>query len=161
MEALCKRDCRSAKSTGVDISIKMSQHLRAASWKASEMVVGWRPGVGGEDENWTTSLKSLENMTSLVLKRERNINSNAKSIKQSSTSAYVESLITIDQTRITTNLTDKICSFIIPETFFQESRSGFEKASCENDDGSGSVSSLDVLCFGQLNQHLGCGVNDL
>ena len=41
--ALLRRDSRSSRVTGVDISVRTSVALTAAFWNESEIVVGWIP----------------------------------------------------------------------------------------------------------------------
>ena len=43
--ALCSKASRSERSTEIDIPCSTSTDLSAARWKASEMVVGCRPGA--------------------------------------------------------------------------------------------------------------------
>lgn len=45
--ALLSSDSRSARVTGVAMSVNTSTALSAAFWKDSEMVVGWIPGRKG------------------------------------------------------------------------------------------------------------------
>lgn len=45
--ALLSSEFRSARVTGVAISVRTSTALLAAFWKDSEMVVGWIPAWGG------------------------------------------------------------------------------------------------------------------